>query len=110
VPAVERAGLIITDIEILRLHYAETLKAWRARFRSHWAEAARLYDERYCRMWDFYLAGSEASFRAGGMLNFQMQLVKNQHALPLTRDYIAAAEARFEAERERPESLRLAGE
>jgi cyclopropane-fatty-acyl-phospholipid synthase len=109
-PAIERAGLIVTDIEILRLHYAETLKAWRARFRSRWEEAAHLYDERFCRMWDFYLAGSEAAFRAGGMVNFQIQLVKDQHVLPLTRDYIAASEAGFEAERERGESLRLAGE
>jgi cyclopropane-fatty-acyl-phospholipid synthase len=109
-PAVENAGLIVTDIEILRLHYAETLKAWRARFRARWQEAARIYDERFCRMWDFYLAGSEAAFRAGGMVNFQMQIVRDQHALPVTRNYMAAAEARFLAGRDPPESLRLAGE
>ena len=57
---IERAGLFVTDIEILRLHYAETLKAWRKRFRAHWDEAAAIYDERFCRMWEFYLAGSEA--------------------------------------------------
>ena len=62
-PAIERAGLYVTDIEILRLHYAETLRAWRERFMARRDEAARLYDERFCRMWEFYLAGSETSFR-----------------------------------------------
>jgi cyclopropane-fatty-acyl-phospholipid synthase len=108
-PAIERAGLLVTDIEILRLHYAETLKAWRERFRAHWDEAAGLYDERFCRMWDFYLAGSEAGFREGGMMNFQIQLTRDLRALPMTRDYIAVAEADLDARRE-PESLRLAGE
>ena len=90
--AIERVGLFVTDIEILRLHYAETLKAWRERFRAHWDEAAAIYDERFCRMWEFYLAGSEAAFRTGDMMVFQMQLAKDQNALPLTRDYMFAAE------------------
>jgi cyclopropane-fatty-acyl-phospholipid synthase len=108
--AVERVGLVVTDVEILRLHYAETLAAWRERFRAHWNEAAQIYDERFCRMWDFYLAGSEAAFRTGDMMVFQMQLAKNVNALPLTRDYMFKAEEAFRREHEGPESLRLAGE
>ena len=110
VKEIERLGLFVTDIEILRLHYAETLKAWRQRFCANWDEAARIYDERFCRMWEFYLAGSEAAFRAGGMMVFQIQLTRSQTALPLTRDYIAAAEARFNAADQPPKSMRLAGE
>jgi cyclopropane-fatty-acyl-phospholipid synthase len=108
--AVERVGLIVTDIEILRPHYAETLRAWRERFREHWDEAASIYDERFCRMWDFYLAGSEAAFRSGDMMVFQMQLAKDRNAVPVTRDYMVEAEAEFRARHEAPESLRLAGE
>jgi cyclopropane-fatty-acyl-phospholipid synthase len=108
--AVERVGLIVADVEILRLHYAETLRAWRERFREHWDEAASIYDERFCRMWDIYLAGSEAAFRAGDMMVFQMQLVKDRKALPLTRDYMTKAEDAFRARHEAGEALRLAGE
>jgi cyclopropane-fatty-acyl-phospholipid synthase len=108
--AVERVGLIVTDIEILRLHYAETLRAWRERFREHWNEAASIYDERFCRMWDFYLAGSEAAFRSGDMMVFQMQLAKDRNAVPLTRDYMTDAESGFRTRHEAPESFRLAGE
>jgi cyclopropane-fatty-acyl-phospholipid synthase len=110
--AVERSGLLVTDIEILRLHYAETLKAWRERFRARWDEAAAIYDERFCRMWDFYLAGSEAAFRTGEMMVFQMQLVKDRTVLPLTRDYITETENALRARdrEEAPESFRLAGE
>ena len=92
-PAVERAGLFVTDIEILRLHYAETLRAWRERFMARRDEAAKLYDERFCRMWEFYLAGSETSFRVDGNMVFQLQLSKRQDVVPLTRDYIAEREA-----------------
>jgi cyclopropane-fatty-acyl-phospholipid synthase len=108
--AVEREGLLVTDIEILRLHYAETLKAWRERFRARWSEAAAIYDERFCRMFDFYLAGSEAAFRTGDMMVFQLQLVKDRSVLPITRDYMVEAEHEFRARHEGPESLRLAGE
>jgi len=108
--AVEMVGLHVTDVEILRLHYAETLKAWRERFRAHWDEAAAIYDERFCRMWDFYLAGSEAAFRSSDMMVFQLQLVRDRDVLPLTRDYMVEAENAFRAEQEGPESLRLAGE
>ena len=92
-PVVEGAGLIVTDIEILRLHYAETLVAWRRRFEAHRAEIAGLYDERFCRMWEFYLAGAEMAFRYQGHMVFQMQLAMHAAAVPDTRDYIAAAEA-----------------
>lgn len=86
--AIERSGLIVTDIEILRLHYAETLKIWRERFHAHRAEVLEMFDERLFRMFDFYLAGSEMSFRHDGMMVFQIQLAKRLDAVPLTRDYI----------------------
>jgi cyclopropane-fatty-acyl-phospholipid synthase len=88
VPVVERTGLWITDIEILRLHYAETLRAWRQRFNANRERVRSLYDERFCRMWEFYLAGSEVAFRHQGHMNFQMQLAKRVDTVPLTRDYI----------------------
>jgi cyclopropane-fatty-acyl-phospholipid synthase len=92
-PAIERAGLYVTDIEILRLHYAETLRAWRERFMARRDEAAKLYDERFCRMWEFYLAGSETAFRIDAHMVFQIQLTKRQEVVPLTRDYIQEREA-----------------
>jgi len=91
-PVIEHAGLIVTDIEVLRLHYAETLKEWRRRFRLHWEDARALYDERFCRMWDFYLAGSEMAFRHDGLVVFQIQLAKRVDALPITRDYMLESE------------------
>ncbi len=91
-PAIERAGLIVTDIEVLRLHYAETLKDWHTRFKAHRAEISRLYDERFCRMWEFYLAGSEATFRLGQGVVFQIQMARRVDAVPITRDYIARNE------------------
>lgn len=90
-PAIERAGLWVTDVEILRLHYAETLRAWRARFEANRREIAALYDERFCRMWEFYLCLSEVAFRHRGCMVFQIQLSKRVDAVPLTRDYIHAA-------------------
>ncbi len=92
VPAIERAGLMISDIEILRVHYAETLRHWRERFLARRDEAKAIMDERFCRMWEFYLAISEASFRLGVTVIFQIQLVKRVGALPLTRDYIGETE------------------
>jgi cyclopropane-fatty-acyl-phospholipid synthase len=89
-PAIERAGLIVTDIEILRLHYAETLKAWRERFLANRYKAVALYDERFARMWEFYLAGSEAAFRWQDMVVFQIQMARRNDVLPITRDYIGA--------------------
>ncbi|MFC5583862.1 class I SAM-dependent methyltransferase [Nitratireductor kimnyeongensis] len=91
-PAIERSGLIVTDIEILRLHYAETLKHWQARFQKNRAKAVAIYDERFARMWEFYLAGSEASFRWQEMVVFQVQLTKKRETLPVTRTYIGETE------------------
>ena len=94
-PAIERAGLIVTDVEILRLHYAETLRRWRERFNANRARIRALYDERFCRMWEFYLASSEATFRWGGHMVFQIQLAKSIDAVPITRDYIQVAEQKL---------------
>jgi cyclopropane-fatty-acyl-phospholipid synthase len=94
-PSIEKAGLIVTDVEILRLHYADTLAAWRSRFLSRRAEAAAVLDERFCRMWEFYLAAGEAGFRYGGLMVFQIQLAKVVGAVPRTRDYISAEEERL---------------
>lgn len=110
-PSIERAGLLITDIEILRLHYAETLKAWRDRFMAHREEAERIYDQRFVRMWEFYLAASEMAFREQAMMVMQIQLTKRQDVVPITRDYITREEARLQAlERGQRPPLRLAGE
>jgi cyclopropane-fatty-acyl-phospholipid synthase len=111
IPAIERAGLLVCDIEILRLHYAETLKAWRDRFMARREEAVRLYDERFARMWEFYLASSEMSFRKQNLMNFQIQLAKRQGVVPITRGYIADEEARLRGfERGRQPRLQIAGE
>jgi len=88
IAAIEREGLWITDIEILRLHYADTLKEWRRRFVENRAEIQRLYDERFCRMWEFYLAGCEVAFRRLDQMVFQIQLARRQDAVPITRDYM----------------------
>jgi cyclopropane-fatty-acyl-phospholipid synthase len=90
--AAERAGLIVTDVEVLRLHYAETLRCWRERFQACRAEIVHLYDERFCRRWEFYLCISETAFRRYGHSVFQLQLAKRIDAVPITRDYIAVAE------------------
>ncbi|MBV9993080.1 MAG: class I SAM-dependent methyltransferase [Alphaproteobacteria bacterium] len=87
-PAIERNGLIVTDVEILRLHYAHTLAEWRRRFMANWERAERLHDARFCRMWEFYLAGAEMGFRNQGLMVFQIQLAKRVDTLPLTRDYM----------------------
>ena len=94
-PYIEKSGLYVTDIEILRLHYAKTLREWYLRFADHRERAKELYDERFCRMWEYYLAASECAFRYVGMNNFQIQFVKNQDALPLTRNYMIAEEDRL---------------
>lgn len=86
--AVEQEGLVITDVEVLRLHYAETLRAWRERFLAHRAEAVAMYDERFARMWEFYLAASEATFRHNDLVVFQLQLARKLDTLPVTRTYM----------------------
>ncbi len=89
-PYIERSGLVVSDVEVLRLHYAETLKAWRARFLANREKIKSMLDEGFCRMWEMYLAGSEAAFRWGDLVVFQIQLTNDKAAVPLTRDYIAS--------------------
>ncbi len=109
VAAIERAGLIVCDVEILRLHYALTLQAWRGRFMARRNEAAALYDERFCRMWEFYLAASEAVFRLGEDVVFQFQIARRVDALPLTRDYVAERERQLRTRDSSLSGLRAAG-
>ncbi len=110
-PAIERARLIVTDVEILQLHYAETLKAWRERFLAHREDVEQLYDARFVRMWEFYLASSEMAFRESDMVVFQIQMAKRKGVVPATRDYVPPQEARLHAiETGYSEPLRLAGE
>lgn len=94
--AVEPTGLVPTDLEILRLHYAETLRRWRHRFMTRSDEAKALYDERFVRMWEFYLVLSEIGFRRRTMIVFQLQLARHNHALPIIRDYMIDVERRAE--------------
>ncbi len=101
VPVIERHGLVISDIEILQRQYALTLRHWRERFLNRWSEAAALYDERFCRMWEFYLSAGEAAFQYEDVSVFQIQMTKRPAVTPLTRSYIAARESTLqEAERQ----------
>jgi len=93
-PVIEKSGFIVCDLEILRLHYAYTLRAWRERFMARRDEAVALYDERFCRMWEFYLAGFEAAFRYDDLVVLQLQLAKRLDTVPITRDYLNEAELR----------------
>jgi cyclopropane-fatty-acyl-phospholipid synthase len=92
-PSLERSGLMLTDIEVFRLHYAWTLRAWRTRFLARRDEAKRIYGERFCRMWEFYLASFEVAFRVEDLVVFQFQLAKRNDVLPVCRDYIDRDEA-----------------
>jgi cyclopropane-fatty-acyl-phospholipid synthase len=108
---IERSGLLVADIEILRLHYAETLKAWRERFLAHRDDVEHIYGQRFIRMWEFYLAASEMSFREQNLMVMQIQLTKRQDIVPMTRDYIMHEEQRLAAaEGTRRPQLRLASE
>ena len=111
--AIDHSGLIVTDIEVLRLHYAMTLRHWRQRFLARWDEASRIQGERFCRMWEFYLAGSECAFRYQKLVVYQIQLTRGIGTLPIVRDYMGAAERAF-IEREHAagpgRSTRRAGE
>ncbi|MDX2145076.1 MAG: cyclopropane-fatty-acyl-phospholipid synthase family protein [Rhodospirillaceae bacterium] len=89
-PAIEKSGLFMADVEILRLHYAETLRHWRERLYANRAKVEAMYDARFFRMWDFYLTGSEIAFRQGELAIAQVQLEKRLGTVPLTRDYLAA--------------------
>ena len=106
VPAVEREGLLATDLEILRLHYAMTLRQWRQRFRASWHTAAEKFGERFCRMWEMYLAGSETAFRYKNLRVSQIHLTRDQNALPLTRDYMFDAERELRASDRQPSASR----
>jgi cyclopropane-fatty-acyl-phospholipid synthase len=109
-PVIERSGLLVCDTEILRLHYAETLKAWRERFMARREAAVQIYDERFARMWEFYLAAAEMSFRKQNLMNLQIQLTRRQGVVPMTRDYIGREEARLRAiERDGRPWLKIAG-
>lgn len=88
IPAIEQAGLFITDIEILRYHYADTLRDWRRRFNANRAKIAEVFDEQFCRMWEFYLAASESAFRFSAHEVFQIQFAKRKDTVPDVRDYI----------------------
>ena len=90
--AIERSGLWVTDCEILRLHYARTITEWRARFAANRDRIGAMYDERFCRMFELYLAGCEITFRRRGHMNFQIQLSPTVGAVPLTRDYMFSRE------------------
>ena len=90
---IEKSDLFITDIEILRIHYADTLLAWRKNFFMNIDKVREIYDERFCRMWEFYLTACEIGFRSGELMVFQIQLARKLDTVPLTRDYIAAFEA-----------------
>ncbi|HZT35436.1 MAG TPA: cyclopropane-fatty-acyl-phospholipid synthase family protein, partial [Nitrososphaera sp.] len=107
-PAIEQSGLLICDVEILRLHYAETLKCWRERFLARRGEVVRLYGERFYRLWEFYLAASEMTFRKQNMMNFQIQLTKRQGIVPMTRSYIAQEEARLRSNETASQTVPLA--
>ena len=106
--AVEKSGLLITDIEILRLHYAKTLAEWRRRFNAQRPEIVNLYDERFCRMWEFYLAGAEMAFRYDDQVVFQVQLARRLETLPMTRDYVIEAERKMTFAETEPRPIRVA--
>ncbi|WP_404710743.1 class I SAM-dependent methyltransferase [Sphingomonas sp. MMS24-J13] len=90
--AAEQANILCSDVETLRLHYAYTLEQWLRRTQANRAEIETMYDARFYRMWEFYLAGSATGFTHGHMVNYQLQYVRNRRALPITRDYMVAAE------------------
>lgn len=87
--SVERTGLWVTDVEVLRVHYADTLREWHKNFQANRDKVREQFDERFCRMWEFYLAGCEVSFRYIDQIVFQLQLARRQDAVPITRDYVA---------------------
>jgi len=94
-PIIEKQRFWLADMESLRLHYAETLADWHERFQANRDKVRALYDERFCRMWEFYLQSCEAGFRWGGLTVFQLQLTNAVDALPITRDYMLKEEARL---------------
>jgi cyclopropane-fatty-acyl-phospholipid synthase len=99
VKAIEPCKLMLTDCEILRRHYALTLREWYKRCAEQEETITRIYDARFFRMWQFYLAGAATGFEHADLVNFQLQLVRNRDALPLTRSYIAETEKGYAAAR-----------
>ncbi|MGZ8350232.1 MAG: class I SAM-dependent methyltransferase, partial [Allosphingosinicella sp.] len=99
----ERNRLIVSDVEAVRYHYAHTLQEWYHRTNNAREEIIELYDERFFRMWQFYLAGAEAAFRYGGLVNWQLQYLKRRDAIPMTRDFIFEEEVRLRGLEEPPE-------
>jgi cyclopropane-fatty-acyl-phospholipid synthase len=95
--ASEGARLIASDVEMLRLHYAYTLREWLKRFEAARERMVKLYDERFFRMWEFYLSGGIVMFETGGGCNYQVQYIRDRAAVPITRAYMAEAEARYRA-------------
>jgi cyclopropane-fatty-acyl-phospholipid synthase len=96
-PVVEQAQLWVTDLEFLRLHYAKTLNHWHRRFEANRAKIAAMYDERFCRMWEFYLISAETMFTTGSQLVFHMQLARRRDAAPIVRDYITDRQRAYRA-------------
>ena len=90
--SVERNGLWTLDLEVLRLHYSHTLRHWRERFAANREQAKLIYDERFCRMWEFYLAAVELDFMHGSHMVFQLMAGKKRDAAPITRDFMLDAE------------------
>lgn len=109
-PKIETSGLITTDVEILRLHYADTLAAWRTRFLAHRHIAVQVLGDRFCRMWEFYLAAAEVGFRYEGLAVFQIQLAKRLESVPRTRAYLEKEEARLRQLENSPLSQPMAAE
>jgi cyclopropane-fatty-acyl-phospholipid synthase len=94
-PAVENNSLWVTDLEFLRVHYATTLRHWHERFEKNRAAVAQMYDERFCRMWEFYLISAEMMFRTGSQEVFHMQLARKRDAAPIVRDYITDVQREY---------------
>ena len=86
--SIEKSGLITTDLEVLRLHYAKTLRHWYERFQKNRGSIAQLTDEQFCRMWEFYLCICEVAFEYSNLVVYQMQLTKTHGVVPITRDYL----------------------
>jgi len=95
IEASQKVRLIASDVETLRLHYAYTMRHWYERTQAAKAEIVALYDERFYRFWLFYLAGGVLMFESGAGCNYQVQYIRERSALPITRDYMAEAEARY---------------
>jgi cyclopropane-fatty-acyl-phospholipid synthase len=95
--AAESARMSTSDVETLRLHYGYTLEHWLRRTQANKAEIVAMYDDRFYRMWEFYLSGAMTGFFNRAMVNYQVQYIRDRNALPITRDYMAEAEARLKA-------------